>query len=72
MTEMIDLRTPLQRERDERDEKIYEEYKKIIAVLSDDNHSKRGIWRVIGGKFGLSPETINIILQKMEKKHNQS
>ena len=65
----IDFRTPLQREKDERNQRIYEEYKAILKN-PPENVTKWSIWRAIGEKYGLKPQGIRQILLKMEDNSN--
>lgn len=60
----LDLRTPLQKEKDKRNEMIYQEY---IEILENppENATKWAIWRAIGEKYGLKAQGIRSILNKM-------
>ena len=62
----LDLRTPLQREKDERNEKIYQEYKEILDK-PPENSTKWAIWRAIGEKYGLQAQGVRVIISKMEQ-----
>ncbi|WP_288764190.1 hypothetical protein [uncultured Weeksella sp.] len=62
----LDLRTPLQREKDERNEKIYQEYKEILDN-PPENSTKWAIWRAIGEKYGLQAQGVRVIISKMEQ-----
>jgi hypothetical protein len=64
----IDFRTPLKRERDERDKKIYEKYMEIISQGLPAEATKWALWRALGEIFGLQPQGIRTILLRMEKK----
>lgn len=66
----IDLRTPKQRERDERNEKIYKEYQELIKALPKDT-SKFSIWRVLAEKYDLQPQGIRTVVMKMESKNHK-
>lgn len=66
----IDLRTPKQRERDERNEKIYKEYQELIKALPKDT-SKFSIWRVLAEKYDLQPQGIRTVVMKMESKNQK-
>ena len=66
----IDLRTPKQRERDERNEKIYKEYQELIKALPKDT-SKFSIWRVLDEKYDLQPQGIRTLVMKMESKNQK-
>lgn len=61
----IDLRTPLQKERDERNQKIFKEYNEMKEMLPKDT-SKLSIWRVIAEKYNMQPQGIRTIIVKME------
>ncbi|CAM3252672.1 hypothetical protein [Empedobacter stercoris] len=65
----IDLRTPLQKQKDERNEKIYQEYKDILENLPE-GATKWAIWRAIGEKYGLQAQGVRVILAKMENLEN--
>lgn len=65
----IDLRTPLQKQKDERNEKIYQEYKYILENLPE-GATKWAIWRAIGEKYGLQAQGVRVILAKMENLEN--
>ena len=65
----IDLRTPLQKQKDERNEKIYQEYKDILKNLTE-GATKWAIWRAIGEKYGLQAQGIRVIIARMEKLEN--
>ena len=65
-----DLRTPKQRERDERNEKIYKEYQELIKALPKDT-SKFSIWRVLAEKYDLQPQGIRTVVMKMESKNHK-
>lgn len=65
----IDLRTPLQKERDERNQKIFKEYVEMKEMLPKDT-SKLSIWRVIAEKYNMQPQGIRTIIVKMEKEKN--
>ncbi|WP_027384900.1 hypothetical protein [Epilithonimonas caeni] len=60
----LDLRTPLQKQKDKRNEKIYQEYIKILEN-PPQNATKWAIWRAIGEKYGLKAQGIRSILHKM-------
>ena len=66
----IDLRTPKQRERDERNEKIYKEYQELIKALPKDT-SKFSIWRLLAEKYDLQPQGIRTVVMKMESKNQK-
>lgn len=66
----IDLRTPLQKERDERNQKIFKEYVEMKEMLPKDT-SKLSIWRVIAEKYNMQPQGIRTIIVKMEKEKNK-
>lgn len=66
----IDLRTPLQKERDERNQKIFKEYIEMKEMLPKDT-SKLSIWRVIAEKYNMQPQGIRTIIVKMEKEKKQ-
>lgn len=66
----IDLRTPLQKERDERNQKIFKEYVEMKEMLPKDT-SKLSIWRVIAEKYNMQPQGIRTIIVKMEKQKIQ-
>lgn len=66
----IDLRTPLQKERDERNQKIFKEYNEMKEMLPKDT-SKLSIWRVIAEKYNMQPQGIRTIILKMEKQKRQ-
>ena len=61
--EQLDLRTPLQKEKDERNEKIFQEYKKILEN-PPEKFTKWAIWRAIGAKYGLKAQGVRVILSK--------
>lgn len=61
----IDLRTPLQKQKAERNEKILSEYKKIVAN-PPEGATKWAIWRTIGERYGLKAQGVRQILSKME------
>lgn len=61
----IDLRTPLQKQHAERNQKIYQEYLDILKNAPSDA-TKWSIWRAIGEKFGLKPAGVRSIITKME------
>lgn len=69
-TSKIDLRTPLQKERDERNQKIFKEYIEMKEMLPKDT-SKLSIWRVIAEKYNMQPQGIRTIILKMEKQKRQ-
>lgn len=69
-TSKIDLRTPLQKERDERNQKIFKEYVEMKEMLPKDT-SKLSIWRVIAEKYNMQPQGIRTIILKMEKQKRQ-
>lgn len=62
----LDLRTPLQKERDDRNSKIISEYNEAVLSLPEDT-SKWAICRALAQKHGLKPQGIRAIL----KKHNK-
>ncbi|WP_068597026.1 hypothetical protein [Vaginella massiliensis] len=66
----LDLRTPLQREKDERNKKIHQEYKEILEN-PPENFTKWAIWRAIGEKYGLQAQGVRVIISKMEQ-HSKS
>lgn len=66
----IDLRTSLQKERDERNQKIFKEYVEMKEMLPKDT-SKLSIWRVIAEKYNMQPQGIRTIIVKMEKEKNK-
>ncbi len=61
----LDLRTPLQKEKDVRNEKIYQDYQKILENLPE-KATKWAIWRAIGEKYNLQPQGIRQIILKFE------
>ncbi|MGC4128549.1 MAG: hypothetical protein QM564_03100 [Bergeyella sp.] len=61
----IDFRTPLQREKDERNQKIYAEYQEILNNLPE-SITKWSVWRALGEKYGMKPQGIRGVLLKME------
>ncbi|UWX66174.1 hypothetical protein NZD85_09730 [Empedobacter stercoris] len=67
ITKQLDLRTPLQKEKDERNKKIYEEY---LSILQNppEGATKWAIWRALGQKHGgLHPQGVRAVILKMEK-----
>ena len=62
--QQLDLRTPLQKEKDKRNENIYQDY---ITILENppQNATKWAIWRAIGEKYGLKAQGVRSILNKM-------
>jgi hypothetical protein len=68
MEEKIDFRTPLQKERDERDEKIYARYMEIRDRATKT--SQWAIWRVLSGEFGMKPQGIRYAIERQVKKNN--
>lgn len=63
-TAKIDLRTPLQIERDERNEKIWKEYLELKATLPK-NTTQWSIFRAIGKNYGLEPQGVRGVIKKM-------
>ena len=61
----LDLRTPLQKEKAERNEKIFQEYTKILEN-PPKKATKWAIWRAIGEKYNLQPQGIRQIILKFE------
>ena len=59
----LDLRTPLQKEKAERNEKIFQEYTKILEN-PPKKATKWAIWRAIGEKYGLKAQGVRVILSK--------
>lgn len=59
----FDLRAPLQKARDERNEKIMQEYLHMIETLPK-NTTKWSIYRTLAPKFGLQPQGIRTIIEK--------
>lgn len=65
-TKELDLRTPLQKKKDERNEKIHQEYKKILENPPEKS-TKWAIWRAIGAKYGLKAQGVRVILSKNQE-----
>lgn len=59
----FDLRTPLQKARDERNKKIMQEYLHMIKTLPKET-TKWSIYRTLAPKFGLQPQGIRTIIEK--------
>jgi len=70
MAKELDFRTPLQRENAKRNAQILKEYQEIIKN-PPENFTKWGAWRAIGEKYGLTPQGVRGILNKLQhsKKH---
>lgn len=64
-TTELDLRTPLQKKKDERNEKIHQEYKKILENPPKKS-TKWAIWRAIGAKYGLKAQGVRVIISKKQ------
>jgi hypothetical protein len=62
----VDFRTPLQKKRDERDEKLNARFNEINATMPDK--SKWLIWRAIGNEFGMKPQGVRAALNRIHKK----
>lgn len=71
INEPVDLRTPLQKARDERNQQIYEEYLWIKEVIPADT-PKWSVWRSIGEKFGLKPQGIRSVIAKIEQENGNT
>ena len=65
-TEEIDLRTPLQKKRQKRNERIFKEYTGILNN-PPQNATKWAIWRAIGDKYGLKAQGVRTVINKMQK-----
>ena len=63
--EKIDLRTPLQKEKAERNKLIYTDYEAILTNLPE-NATKWAIWRTLGEKYGMKAQGIRTIITKIE------
>lgn len=63
--ENIDLRTPLQRQRDERNKEIFRIYKKIKRKLPNDT-PELSIYRIIGEQFKLQAQGVRSVINKMK------
>lgn len=63
--EQIDLRTPLQKQRDERNEEIFRMYKEMKRNLPNDA-SELSIYRIIGERFQLQAQGIRSVIKKMK------
>jgi hypothetical protein len=68
MKETIDFRTPLQRERDKRDEIICARYNEIKCQAPKD--SQWAIWRVLSEEFGMKPQGIRYAIERKTRKCN--
>lgn len=66
MKEKIDLRTPLQRKRDERDEKLYARYTEMKAKVPEG--SAWSMCRVLAGEFKMRPQGVRNALNRTCKK----
>lgn len=63
--ENIDLRTPLQRQRDERNKEIFRIYKEIKRKLPNDI-PELSIYRIIGEQFKLQAQGVRSVINKMK------
>ncbi|WP_372473326.1 hypothetical protein AB4865_10905 [Capnocytophaga sp. ARDL2] len=63
--ENIDLRTPLQRQRDERNKEIFRIYKEIKRKLPNDT-PELSIYRIIGEQFKLQAQGVRSVINKMK------
>lgn len=66
--EEIDLRTPLQKQRDERNLQIMNDYELMLESLPKET-SKFSIWRVLGEKYNLKPQGIRRIVTPKDTKN---
>lgn len=66
----IDLRTPLQRKREERNKKICEDYFNIMNNLPD-KATPWAIWRTLGERYGMKAQGIRAIINKFESVKNE-
>jgi hypothetical protein len=62
----LDFRTPLQRERDERDEKMFARFKEVRESMPDK--SLWLVWRAVGNEFGLHPQGVRSAIERYERK----
>lgn len=60
----IDLRTPLQRQRDERNREIYKMYNEYMNNLPEDT-SHWAVLRTIAEQFDMKPQGIRMVIKKM-------
>lgn len=65
----LDLRTPLQRQRDERNQDIYKIYIEYMNNLPKEA-SKWSVFRILAEQFGMQPQGIRSIIKKMEQSEN--
>lgn len=63
--ENIDLRTPLQRQRDERNKEIFRIYKEIKRKLPNDT-PELSIYKIIGEQFKLQAQGVRSVINKMK------
>lgn len=63
--EKLDLRTPLQKERDERNKKIHLEYETILLNLPEKG-TQWAVFRILGEKYGMRPQGIRSVIEKKE------
>lgn len=65
-TKKIDLRTPKQREKDNRNIRIISVYKEIISNEEEEGKAsfKSAIYRGVGLEFGLSASGVRMVLLK--------
>ncbi len=62
----IDLRTPLQKKRDERNKEIYSQYTYYMNNLPDDT-AQWTIFRILAEQFGMKPQGIRTVIKKLEQ-----
>jgi hypothetical protein len=66
----VDLRTPLQRQRQEREIKIYARYKAIEQQLPEA--TKWAIYRIIAEEFEMRPQGVRSAIERQKTKGGES
>lgn len=62
----IDLRTPLQKKRDKRNKEIYQLYTDYVDSLPKET-AKWSIFRKIAEQYGMKPQGIRSVIEKMKQ-----
>lgn len=67
----IDLRTPLQKKRDERNKEIFSQYTSYMSNLPD-GAAQWSVFRVLAEQFGMKPQGIRTVIKKMQQTAEQT
>lgn len=67
--EQIDLRTPLQRQRDERNKKIYQMYKELKNNLPEDV-AEWSIMRNLAERYNMKAQGVRVVVKKMKEQES--